>query len=234
LIFSVFSGYYGYASDLVDRSSKQVVHHKTRDQADVKEFYVIIAIPKDTEQVKSRRGLILFQEIGVFGVKTITSKAIQRFFSQKFDITFRDQNLAPDFYLQHLFEFGLIKKIRIARNSLSGDSVDALYGFGYGREERTIVPLAITPALKMKLIHVSKSKYNFFTVNGVDFSETKMVVDLNGRPRVIDLHGLDNLSVEEVLPSELLLPDGTVDFDSFKDYTLKVAEEYLQHLPHDS
>ena len=86
----------------------------------------------------------------------------------------------------------------------------------------------------MKLIHVSKSKYNFFTVNGVDFSETKMVVDLNGRPRVIDLHGLDNLSVEEVLPSELLLPDGTVDFDSFKDYTLKVAEEYLQHLPHDS
>ena len=80
LIFNVFSGYYGYASELVNRNTKQVVHKKTRDEADVKQFYVTIVIPFDTEIVKTRRGLIFFQEIGIFGVKTVTSNSLQEFF----------------------------------------------------------------------------------------------------------------------------------------------------------
>ena len=45
------------------------------------------------------------------------------------------------------------------------------------------------------------------------------------------LHGLDELSVEEALPDELLLPGGTIDFPNFETHMLEVAEEYIEHLP---
>ena len=231
LIFTVYAGYYGYASELVNRKTKSTVHKKSRDEADVKPFYVVIVIPKDTEISKAQRGLIFFQEIGIYGVKTVTTKAMQEFFSQKLGLTFRTQNLAPDFYLKKLFESGIVQKIRLARNIKSADTADKLYGEGYGREERTLVPLKITAQLKAKLKHVSEAKYNFFTFDNHDYPEVKMVVKIGDRLRTINLHGLDELSVEEALPDELLLSDGTIDFPTFQTHILDVAEEYIEHLP---
>lgn len=53
LIFTVYAGYYGYASKLVNRKTKSTVHKKSRDEADVKPFYVVVVIPKDTEISKA-------------------------------------------------------------------------------------------------------------------------------------------------------------------------------------
>lgn len=231
LIFTVYAGYYGYASELVNRKTKSTVHKKSRDEADVKPFYVVIIIPKDTEISKAQRGLIFFQEIGIYGVKTVTTKAMQEFFSRKLGLTFRTQNLAPDFYLKKLFESGIIQKIRLARNIQSADAADKLYGEGYGREERTLVPFKITTQLKAKLRHVSEAKYNFFTFDNHDYPEVKMVVKIGDRLRTINLHGLDELSVEEALPDDLLLPDGTIDFPNFQNHMLDIAKEYIEHLP---
>lgn len=114
LIFTVYAGYYGYASKLVNRKTKSTVHKKSRDEADVKPFYVVVVIPKDTEISKAQRGLILFQEIGIYGVKTVTTKAMQEFFSKKLGLTFRTQNLAPDFYLKKLHCW----KRKASRNTL--------------------------------------------------------------------------------------------------------------------
>ena len=89
----------------------------------------------------------------------------------------------------------------------------------------------ITNQMKAKLRHVSEAKYNYFTFDNHDYPETKMVVKIGDRLRTIDLHGLDELSVEEALPDELLLPDGTIDFPNFETHMLEVAEEYIEHLP---
>ena len=150
---------------------------------------------------------------------------MQEFFSQKLGLTFRTQNLAPDFYLKKLFESGIIQKIRLARNIQSADTADKLYGEGYGREERTLVPVKITTQLKAKLKHVSEAKYNFFTFDNHDYPEVKMVVKIGDRLRTINLHGLDELSVEEALPDELLLPDGTIDFQNFQIHFPKINPE---------
>ena len=143
------------------------------------------------------------------------------FFSKKLGLSFRTQNLAPDFYLKKLFESGMIQKIKLARNVQSNDTADNLYGAGYGREDRTLVPIKITNQMNAKLRHVSEAKYPV----------TKIVVLIGDRLRTIDLHGLVELSVEEALPDELLLPDGTIDFPNFETHMLEVAEEYIEHLP---
>lgn len=231
LVFSVFSGYYGFASEVVDRKTKTVVHNRTKDEADVKEFYVMVAVPKLEGDSSPTRGLIFFQEIGVYGVKTVTTNSLQEFVSNYLKLTFKTQNLAPDFYLNKLFEKGNIKRIRLARNVESADSADRLYGLSIGREERAIVPLQITKELKNQLRHVSESYYHFYTFDNIEYPEVKMEVSISGRTRTVNLHGLDDLSIEESLPDELLLPDGTVSLDGFLEHMHTVAEEYLDHLP---
>ena len=231
MVFSVFSGYYGFASEVIDRKTKAVVHSRTKDEADVKEFYVMVVIPKLGEESSPNRGLIFFQEIGVYGVKTVTANALQEFVSKYLKLTFRTQNLAPDFYLDKLFEKGNIKKIRLARNVESADSADRLYGLSIGREERAIVPLQVTDDLKRQLRHVSEDYYHFYTFDNTNYPEVKMEVTIGGRTRTINLHGLDDLSIEESLPDELLLADGTVSLKGFLEHMHSVAEEYLEHLP---
>lgn len=230
-IFSVYAGYYGYASELVNRETKNVVHEKSRDEADVKQFYLTIAIPKSTELQDTKRGLILFQEIGIYGVKTITSKRIQEYMSNKYNLSFDIQNLAPDFYLKRLFSNGEIKKIKLARNTVSTDSADKMYGAGIGREERALVPFKVTKRMKADLKHVSEGKFNYYSFDGIDYPEVKMVIEIGGRVRTIDLHGLDELSIEEALPDELLLADGTIDFPKFREHIHIVIDEYIEHIP---
>lgn len=231
LIFSVFSGYYGFASEVIDRKTKEVVHSCTRDEANVKEFYVMVVVPKAVSGISPTRGLIFFQEAGVYGVKTVTTNYLQEFVSHNFRLTFRTQNLAPDFYLNKLFENGIIKKIRLARNIVSGDRTDRLYGQSIGREERAIVPVAVTPEFKRRLKHIAEDYYSFYTFDGIDYSEVKMEVTINGRTRTVNLHGLEDLSIEESLPDGLLMADGKVSPDGFLNHMYSVAEEYLDHLP---
>lgn len=231
LIFSVYAGYYGYASDLINRNSMKATHHKTKDEADVKKFYVLIVIPKDQEDYSAKRGLMFFQEIGNYGIKSVTSDAIQAYFYENFEITFRTQNLAPDFYFKKLFDTGVLQRLRLARNYSSADTADKLYGAGYGYEERSFVPLKVTKELKRKLKHVSESNFHYFTFEGVDYSDVKMEMKIGDRIRTINLHGIDKLSVEEALPEEILLSDGTIDYAALKANLLLVTEEYLQHLP---
>ena len=231
LIFSVFSGYYGFASEVIDRKTKKVVHSRTRDEADVKEFYVMVVVPKAGDGITPTRGLIFFQEIGVYGVKTVTANYLQDFVSSCLRLTFRTQNLEPYFYLNKLFEKGLIKKIRLARNIVSGDRTDRLYGQSIGREERAFVPVGVTSEFKRKLRHVASDHYNVYTFDDIDYSEVRMEVTIGGRTRTVNLHGLEDLSIEESLPDELLMADGTVSLDGFLEHMHSVAEEYLDHLP---
>ena len=58
-----------------------------------------------------------------------------------------------------------------------------------------------------------------------------MEMKIGDRIRTINLHGIDKLSVEEALPEEILLSDGTIDYAALKANLLLVTEEYLQHLP---
>ena len=216
LIFSVHSRYYGFLSNLIDRVTKQNVHRKTKDQTDIKEFYIMVAISKDVDETHAKRGLIFFREIGVYGVKTITVSSMQEYFSNKLGLTFQTQNLAPDFYLDKLFATG---------------NIDRLYGQAVGREERAITPLRVTHELKQKLRHVAEGRYNFYTFDDIDYPEVKMEVTIGDRTRTINLHGIEDLSIEEALPDDLLLADGTVSMNAFTAHMHTIAEEYLDHLP---
>ncbi len=228
--FSVHAGYYGYKSQLIDRKTRSTVHVKTKDQADVKEFYVVVIIPKSSVSCVSKRGLLFFQEIGIYGIKTVTCNALQDYCSENYNITLKTQNLAPDFYLKKILEQGIIKKIIIGRQS--NDLADHLYSSGFERDERILTPTKITHELQRKLKFVSESKYNYFIYDGLEYTETKLVIKNGENTRTINLHGIEDLSIEEVLPQDIILADGTIDFPRFLSSVLELASDYLDHMPH--
>ena len=229
LIFSVFSGTYGYNSNIVDRNTAETVLHKSRDQADEKEFFVTVIVPKNKHGYVARRGLLMFQEIGIYGVKSATESRLQKYFSTQYKITLSTSNLAPDFYLEKIFNSGIIQKIRVGRYTTSDDAADRVYGAGFAREERILTPIKITSELKRSLKHISSSMHNVYSIDGIDYPEVKMEVMIGNRQRTINLHGIEELAIEEILPDELLMADGAIDFDAFVSTILIFADEYLNH-----
>ena len=58
-----------------------------------------------------------------------------------------------------------------------------------------------------------------------------MEIGIGKRVRTINLHGLEDLSVEEALPDSIVLADGTINSGALKLHLIEVANEYIEHLP---
>ncbi len=58
-------GAYGVESEITDIETNEVVHKKKGNEADIKQFYFFIAIPKENEKYEVEKGIIIFQNIGI-------------------------------------------------------------------------------------------------------------------------------------------------------------------------
>ena len=114
--FIINSGSYGIEGILTNRTTKEVKYNRTREDADVKQFHALIYIPKDVDGIKVQKGILLFQSIGTFGVKTITTKQIKDYFAQK-ELTFETRSVSISIFLKRILEENRIKKERYNTNS---------------------------------------------------------------------------------------------------------------------
>ena len=69
-----------------------------------------------------------------------------------------------------------------------------------------------------------------FEFENNSYDTLKVVVDIGGRNRTIDLHNLDNLSIIEAVPDEIRQADGHPDKEMLIEYFKQVASEYLEEM----
>lgn len=79
----IYSGVYGSSSDIIDGNTQKVKYKKKSSDIDTRPFYLMVVFPKDSERVVVQKGLFIFQNVGQFGVKTITTTLMQEFFSNE-------------------------------------------------------------------------------------------------------------------------------------------------------
>lgn len=125
--------------------------------------------------------MFIFQNVGQFGVKTITTSKMQEFFSSQFNITLKYNTIAPDLFIRKVIRKENIKKFVMIKNYKSSDLADNL-GKGYGIEVREIGNLNFSENKWDRLMgairYVAGSKYNLFEFEQQEYDNLKLIVDI--------------------------------------------------------
>lgn len=229
----IYSGIYGSSSDIIDGNTEKVRYKKKSSDIDTRPFYLMIIFPKDNEKVTVQKGMFIFQNVGQFGVKTITTTLMQKFFSDKFGFTLKCNTIAPDLFVKKVIRKDNIKKLLMIKNVKSNDIADNI-SVGYGSEIREISNLCFNATMWSKIMDrirfVAGGKYNLFEFERQQYDNLKVIVDIGGRNRTIDLHNLENLSIIEGIPDDIRMADGHPNLPMLIEYFQKVATEYLKEM----
>lgn len=81
-----------------------------------------------------------------------------------------------------------------------------------------------------KIRYVAGGRFNLFEFEQVEYDNLKVIVDIGGRTRKINLHNLENLSIIEAIPDEIKMADGQPDLPMLLKYFTKVTTEYLEEM----
>lgn len=229
----IYSGVYGSSSDIIDGRTEKIKYKKKSSDIDTRPFYLMVVFPKDNERVTVQKGLFIFQNVGQFGVKTVTTTLMQEFFSNKFNITLRCNTVSPDLFIQKVIRQDNIKKLVMIKNIKSSDTSDNI-SQGYGSEVREIGNLHFSEKawarLMNKIRYVAGSRYNLFEFEQMEYDNLKVIVDIGGRTRKINLHNLENLSIIEAIPDKIKKSDGHPDLTMLLDHFTTVATDYLKEM----
>ncbi len=227
---TIYSGNYGSSSDIVDIDTQKIKYRRKNKDADVKPFILFFVIPKDNIKVKVQKGMMFFQNVGPFGVKTITTKYMQSYFKEKTNITLHCATISPELFIRKIFDQYEINKMYLIKNHKSTDTADNLY-IGYGKETRELTDLKLEKnSVFKKVKDFINGKTNLYEFENQWYDNVKLGVRIQDSQRTINLHNLDKLSIIESIPDKIIGKDGHPKVPELIDYFLEVANDYLKDL----
>ncbi|MBR6985482.1 MAG: hypothetical protein IKH75_18515 [Ruminococcus sp.] len=229
ITFVVNSGSYGIEGNITNRNTKSVMYHRTRDDADVKQFHATLFIPKDAGGVKVQKGILLFQTIGTYGIKTITTKQMKEFFASK-DLTFETRSVSVAIFLKKIFEDGNLNKITLIKNAISPDPADSML-ISSGREEKVYIKPRLKESWIKKLIaFIDGNKDDtIFEINESVYEDISITFNLSGRTRTVRLKDLDRFSLTEDIPDSIY-NNGLTNPDKLTRFMINKAIEYKEKM----
>ena len=201
-------------------------YKRTKEDAEIMKFKVFFAIPKGRGTVK---GIILFQNIGQYGIKTITTEYLSKFISKELDLVLTTGNICPEVFVKKLLEHGGLRKIVYTRNNISNDKAD-IDEIGYGKEERVIMGFSNIKKWVEKLSGYLNGNKRLYEFENIDYNGVKFVTSIYGRERTIDINNINNVSIIEGIPDEIVNSFGDVKDVDLKNHFVKVTSEYLEHM----
>ena len=228
----IHSGAYGSASEIRDTVSHKIKYKKSATEADERQFYLFVVIPKDSDQVTAQKGMLFFQNVGAFGVKTITTDLMTSHFSKQYGITLRCNTIAASLFVKKILKKDNVKKLVMIKNHLSDDAADN-GSVGYGTETRMISNIrfsdTIWEKIMGKILWCSQGRHNLFEFEQKEY-DLKVIVSIGGKERVVDVHNIENLSIIEAIPDEIKMADGLPNKVKLLEHFKKIANEYLSEM----
>lgn len=229
----VKSGYYGNSSEIKNIKTKEVKFQKSVDDVDEMTFEIFIVIPKDNDKVIVQKGLIFFVNKGAYGVKTITTKHFQSHLSSSYQLSIIFRGIAPRMFVEKVITKDSLNKLILTKNHKSGNLAQSIYQ-GFGKEIRSLnvvnLPNEKWLEIKREIDHFINGKNNMYEFQHELYEGAKVEVMMGDRNRTINLHNLENLSIIEHLPKDLLLSDGSVDGIKLTNHLQEASEGYLDEM----
>jgi len=218
---------------LRDVYTNEIKYTRNKNEADEKNFYVTIVIPKGDPNQVVNKGLVLFQNYGIFGIKQITVDMIDNYLNKKYKLKLCCNNVAPELYIRKVISQENVLEMVMIKNEKSLDLTDNINP-GYGKEVRRISNLKFTQSkwasVVDKLRYYARGKSNVFEFDNINYDQFKVVIDFNGRRRTIDLHNIDNLSIIEGVPNDVITFEGDLDIPKYLFFLNQIIPEYLNEM----
>lgn len=196
------SGAYGVESQLTNRTTNKVIFKREKDDADIKNFSFMIIIPKDVEDLIVEKGILLFETIGPYGVKTITTKNFKSFFSENFGLTVETRSISVRLFMEKLLKDEKLGRITLIKDKVSKDSSDNMF-LTVGREEITYIkPTLKSSWISLLLEHIGgTSNDDIFEIKDEVYTDIKFTFSQGGRTKTVRLKDIDKFSMVEDVPS---------------------------------
>lgn len=229
----IHSGDYGSSSEIINVDTKETKYQKSVDDIDVKPFFVFIVIPKDNDKIKVQKGMLIFQNIGPYGIKTITTTKMQDHFSNNFGISIQCNCIAPKLFIERVLKKNKLNKICLIKNYKSNDIADNL-SKGYGTEVRVLSNLDLSENQFKKLMesikYASGGKYNLFEFEHTLYHNAKVQVKIGEHVKTINVHNIDRLSIVEEVPDDIKSINGHPDKTKLTNYVKNTIDDYLSEM----
>lgn len=223
--FAVESGNYGVEAVMIDRKTKRATHRRSADEAAVMRFNCIIYVPKDIGEIKISKGILIFETIGIYGAKTVTTQYLRQFFSQ-YGVTFETRSVSVKIFMDKLIEQGNLYRITLINNKISPNNADNML-ISSGREVRSY----LKPRLKPEFLKNMLSWFEHADRTGVceipnsePYDDIAVTFKINDHTRTMRLKNIERMSIVEDIPEEIFrLEDSEQRLIS---YMIDTADEY--------
>jgi len=123
MAFTIISGGYGIESDLTDSNTNEVLFHRDTHIADNKKFNILVFVPKDQGDICISKGIMIFQTLGTYGVKSFSLKKMQEYF-KNIGISIQTRSVSVKTIIEKLIEQGNMYRITLIKEHISQNNAD--------------------------------------------------------------------------------------------------------------
>lgn len=227
---TIHSGSYGTESEITNKQTKEVVYRRGKDDADIKQFNYLIFVPEDSEEDKVVKGIILFETIGTYGVKTITIRNMKGFFSEKYGLTMETRSISVRVFMEKLLKDDKLSRVTLIKNSVSKDSADNMF-VNVGREEKTYIRPKLKDSWIAKLLeHLDgMAGEDIFEINDEIYEDIKLTFSHGGRTKTVRLNDIDRFSMVEDVP-DYVYSGNSIDRKKLINYMEETAKAYASRM----
>jgi len=228
--FTILCGAYGIHSNITNIDNDKVEFNRKANNADVKEFRVMFAFSKDQRGFEIKKGVVLFEVIGQYGIKTLTTSIFKEFLSTQF-------NLMPFFYtvcnreaFERLVENGNFKKINLIKNEVSPEFSNMM-GINCGKETKSIALTTIREKRNFidKLLNLATSSEEVYELDD-EYDDISLTIEMGGRTKTTNIRDIRSLYIVESLPEDVLDIDGALNVSNMNKAMMEYADDYLNNM----
>lgn len=228
--FTVTCGSYGLKSNITNTDTGNIDFEREINHADVKEFRVMIAYKKNRPGYSVKKGVILFQTLGQYGIKMITIKKIKDFFSNNFNVTTEFYNAATREAFERIIENGGLKSINLIKNK-ANPNFSNLYGINCGKETRTILFSGVKEKQSFisKIMDMATSKDEVYEFDG-EYNDISLTINVGKRQKTVKIRNLNSFYIVEELPKGVMDESGLIIIEKIDKEMISYSNDYLNTL----
>ncbi|WMJ78467.1 MULTISPECIES: hypothetical protein [unclassified Sedimentibacter] len=235
IIGRIKTGSYGQEAEIINSTTGNFRFNKNEDDAEVMPFNFILAIPPG----EVNRGILILQKNGIFGIKTLFEKILSDYLKTvSLDYKLFLGNVAPMAYLEKLFEYGVLQRIRFFRYEIPNDIGNQIgllnNGVNESYEEYVInKPTGFIRNNIDRIRECIRGQRNLATIvqlNNFEYENIKLEFKLGAKYKTINLSDVSSISFNDDITNLVTLNGGHPTVESMQPILIETAMTYLEEM----